>query len=160
MSSSIILKGIYIGNKPVVLKRYLYHQYKELTDGTQCWRDDYLLERWADSQQPVVYYGQHVNGYRLLKRLGDWCWLARNTNNKCVYLSPWAAEKANDRRQRVVDRQVHGAERISASQTRISHQPISTFAMPPKSPPMHHQRQLCHKAPPGKIAPLIQESQL
>ncbi|EFY96384.2 Protein kinase-like protein [Metarhizium robertsii ARSEF 23] len=81
MTSSITLKGIYVGNKPVIVKRYLYRQYKQLTDGTPCWRDNYILERWADSEKPVVYYGQDVNGYRLLKRLGDWCWLARNTNN-------------------------------------------------------------------------------
>ncbi|KAG8410878.1 hypothetical protein J3459_016909 [Metarhizium acridum] len=81
MTSHVVIKGLYIGNKPVIMKRFLYHQYKQFTDGTQCWRDNYILERWADFERPVVYYGQDLNGYRLLKRLGDWCWLARNTNN-------------------------------------------------------------------------------
>ncbi|KID97266.1 kinase domain-containing protein, partial [Metarhizium majus ARSEF 297] len=76
--------GIRVIMKPVIPKKppvSLYRQYKQITDGTQYWRDNYLLEQWAGSERPVVYYAQDLNGYRLLKRLGDWCWLARNTSN-------------------------------------------------------------------------------
>ncbi|KAK8913475.1 hypothetical protein VCV18_011481 [Metarhizium anisopliae] len=81
--------GIRVIMKPVIPKKppvSLYRQYKQITDGTQYWRDNYLLEQWAGSERPVVYYAQDLNGYRLLKRLGDWCWLARNTSNKFVFL--------------------------------------------------------------------------
>ena len=75
------------GVKPVIRRTplaSLFYEYKQMTDGSHFWRDNYLLERWAESKQPVVSYGQDLNGYKLLKRLGDWCWLARNKNNKSV----------------------------------------------------------------------------
>jgi hypothetical protein len=62
----------------------LSHKYRQLTGGTQYWKDDYLLEKRVRSKRPVVYHGQDLNGYKLLRRLGDWCWLVRNTH-KSIY---------------------------------------------------------------------------
>jgi hypothetical protein len=57
----------------------LYTEHKTFTHGGNYWRDNYLLERWARSEQPVVYLGDVCNNkYELLLRLGDWCWLTRD----------------------------------------------------------------------------------
>lgn len=56
----------------------LFEQHKTFTHGGNFWRDDYLLERWATSEQPVVYLGDVYNKYELKLRLGDWCWLAED----------------------------------------------------------------------------------
>lgn len=53
----------------------LHHTF---TDGGNYWRDNYLLERWDRSQQPVVYLGQTYGGYELRQRLGHWCWLTKD----------------------------------------------------------------------------------
>jgi hypothetical protein len=56
----------------------LYTQHETFTHGGNFWRDNYLLERWAKSEQPVVYLGDVYNNYELRLRLGDWCWLAQD----------------------------------------------------------------------------------
>ncbi|OAA34154.1 kinase domain-containing protein [Metarhizium rileyi] len=92
--------------KRVISRRplaWLYRHYKDMTDGTQYWRDQYLLERWADSEQPVVYYKQELNGYKLLKRLGDWCWLARNTQNSEVLTIKFLGRKENEQVKRELE---------------------------------------------------------
>ncbi|KAK3899674.1 kinase-like domain-containing protein [Staphylotrichum tortipilum] len=52
--------------------------HETFTNGGYFWRDDYLLERWARSEQPVVYLGDVYHGYELKLRLGHWCWLTRD----------------------------------------------------------------------------------
>ena len=56
----------------------LHSQHLTFTHGGNFWRDNYLLEKWATSEQPVVYLGQTHGGYKLLRRLGDWCWLTKD----------------------------------------------------------------------------------
>ncbi|POR33527.1 Protein kinase-like domain protein [Tolypocladium paradoxum] len=56
----------------------LYELYKQFTHGGDYWRDRYLLEHWDQCVQPVVYRNDVHHGYKLLRRLGDWCWLTRD----------------------------------------------------------------------------------
>jgi hypothetical protein len=65
-------------SKPAA-KPPLYSQHETFTHGGNFWRDNYLLERWARSEQPVVYLGDvYNNNYELKLRLGDWCWLTQD----------------------------------------------------------------------------------
>jgi hypothetical protein len=68
-----------LATKPAA-RQPLFEQHKTFTHGGNFWRDDYLLERWARSEQPVVYLGDvyNNNNYELKLRLGDWCWLTQD----------------------------------------------------------------------------------
>jgi hypothetical protein len=63
-------------------KGYLCDLYKQLTHGGNYWRDQYLLECWDQCVQPVVYRNSCYHGYKLLRRLGDWCWLTQDPKTK------------------------------------------------------------------------------
>ncbi|KND92875.1 putative myosin light chain kinase [Tolypocladium ophioglossoides CBS 100239] len=63
---------------PHVYKRALFDYYKIFTHGGNYWRDDYHLRYWDDCIQPVVYRNSTYGGYKLLRRLGDWCWLTND----------------------------------------------------------------------------------
>ncbi|KAG5983384.1 hypothetical protein E4U55_000060 [Claviceps digitariae] len=63
----IRVKGIEALGKPVFRRKSLYEEYKQFTDGHHYWRDDYLLERWANSERPVVSHGQVFHGFQLLR---------------------------------------------------------------------------------------------
>lgn len=65
----------------------LFLQYKPFTHGGHFWRDTYLLERWEHCVQPVVYRDDIYHGYRLLRRIGDWCWLTRDADAKYGFVS-------------------------------------------------------------------------
>lgn len=52
-----------------------------ITHGGIYWGDSYLLELWDRSQQPVVYLGQTYGGYKLRRRLGNWCWLTKDPHS-------------------------------------------------------------------------------
>lgn len=56
----------------------LHGQQLTSTDGSSNWRDNYILEKWYKSEQPVVYLGETYRGYEFLRRLGDWCWLTKD----------------------------------------------------------------------------------
>ncbi|GJN87002.1 hypothetical protein PLIIFM63780_010584 [Purpureocillium lilacinum] len=43
----------------------MWENYKTFTDGSNFWRDQYLLPRWAANNMAVVYRGQTHNGYTL-----------------------------------------------------------------------------------------------
>ncbi|OAA42149.1 Protein kinase-like domain protein [Metarhizium rileyi] len=58
--------------------RRLYALYKQFTHGGLFWRDQYLLERWDKCTQRVVYRDDTFHGYKILRRLGNWCWLTRD----------------------------------------------------------------------------------
>lgn len=64
----------------------LFSLHKIFTHGGSFWRDTYLLERWASSEQPVVYLGDVLDknnlNFELKLRLGDWCWLTQDTISK------------------------------------------------------------------------------
>ncbi|KAG8412818.1 hypothetical protein J3458_013254 [Metarhizium acridum] len=53
-------------------------EYKLFTHGGNWWRDNYHLHYWDECIQPVVYRNHVYNGYKLLRRLGDWCWLTKD----------------------------------------------------------------------------------
>ncbi|TQV89941.1 Protein kinase-like domain [Cordyceps javanica] len=59
-------------------RRPLYEAYRQFTHGGNYWPDLYLLERWNQQIQPVVYRGEVYNGYELLRRVGTWCWLTKD----------------------------------------------------------------------------------
>ncbi len=65
-------------SKPPPVQPPLYTQHGTFTHGGNYWRDNYLLERWRNCQQPVVYLGDVYNNYELRLRLGDWCWLTKD----------------------------------------------------------------------------------
>lgn len=67
-------------------KGYLCDLYKQLTHGGNYWRDQYLLECWDQCVQPVVYRNSCYHGYKLLRRLGDWCWLTQDPKTKLAAL--------------------------------------------------------------------------
>lgn len=76
-------------------KGHLCDLYKQLTHGGNYWRDQYLLEYWDQCVQPVVYRNDYYHGYKLLRRLGDWCWLTRGAKTKYWPRSathPWLAQ--------------------------------------------------------------------
>ena len=69
----------------------LYEHYNVFTHGGLYWTDQYLLERWDRSQRPVVYREHVYGGYKLLRRLGSWCWLTQDPHTGCVVRSSWAS---------------------------------------------------------------------
>ncbi|KAG5930339.1 hypothetical protein E4U42_001854 [Claviceps africana] len=48
-----IIRGLQTSAKQTIWKDGLYKQYKIFTDGSQYWMDNYLLEKWANSERPV-----------------------------------------------------------------------------------------------------------
>ncbi|KAK3899884.1 hypothetical protein C8A05DRAFT_36491 [Staphylotrichum tortipilum] len=50
-------------------------EYRVFTHGGPYWSDNYHLDKWYTSQQAVVYLAGVYNGYKLLRRLGDWQYL-------------------------------------------------------------------------------------
>src|SRR3954471_8026896 len=57
--------------------QYLHMMHHRFTHGGSYWSDNYRLERWDQSIQPVVYLNAVYNGYKLPMRVGDQCWLTR-----------------------------------------------------------------------------------
>jgi hypothetical protein len=56
----------------------LFEEHETFTHGGNFWRDNYLLNRWARSEQPVVYLGDIYNSFELKLRVGHWCWLTQD----------------------------------------------------------------------------------
>ncbi|OAQ96223.1 hypothetical protein LLEC1_07304 [Akanthomyces lecanii] len=69
--------------RPLQKPQPLFTIYGPFTHGGHYWRDEYLLEHWDRRNQPVVYRDEVYHSYKLLRRLGSWCWLTRHphTNN-------------------------------------------------------------------------------
>lgn len=60
----------------------LYTWYKQFTHGGSNWQDQYLLSYWDQCVQPVVYRKEVYHGYKLLRRLGNWCWLTQDPHTR------------------------------------------------------------------------------
>ena len=69
-------------------RRPLSDAYRQFTHGGNYWSDLYLLERWDQQIQPVVYRGEVYNGYELLRRVGNWCWLTKDPITRCISINP------------------------------------------------------------------------
>jgi hypothetical protein len=71
-----------MANVLVKSSRFLREQHLPFGHGGNYWRDHLQLDLWESALQPVVYPGQVYNGYKLLKRLGDFVWLTKDPKSK------------------------------------------------------------------------------
>ena len=71
-----------MANIGVKLSRALREQHLPFGHGGNYWRDHLRLDQWELALQPVVYMGHVLNGYKLLRRLGDFVWLTKDTKSK------------------------------------------------------------------------------
>ena len=68
------------------IKLPLLYQYQTFTHGGIHWPDNYNLELWAEHRQPVVYKDQVVHGYPLIRRVGKWSWLTKNSRTRYEHI--------------------------------------------------------------------------
>jgi hypothetical protein len=66
------------------LSQLLRDQHLPFGHGGNYWRDHLRLEQWESSLQPVVYMEEVYNGYKLLRRLGDYVWLTKDHKSKSL----------------------------------------------------------------------------
>ncbi len=71
-----------LGKTGKSLATLLLEQHLPFGHGGNYWRDYLRLQHWERGWQPVVYMGQTFNGYKLLRRLGDWVWLAKHAKSR------------------------------------------------------------------------------